>query len=118
MSRRIVLEEPEQSDNERSKTMGFAAHKEQYDAIQAVNEVVTDESTNVAMPRRQRRLLYDMEDALARASEALGLFMDEAYGRVAEYRQWGIREGWVDPETDEEWDYERSIRALFSSDAR
>lgn len=90
--------------------MGFPAHKEQYDAIQAVNEVVTDESTNVAMPRRQRRLLYDVEDALARASEALGLFMDEAYGRVAEYRQWGIREGWVDPETDEERDYERSIR--------
>jgi hypothetical protein len=91
--------------------MGFAAAKEWLDRIETIMEAANDQTTNDSMSRRHRGFLYDMEDFLDRAKDSLLSYMDGAFGEVEEYRQWGMREGWFDPETDKDFEYADSLPA-------
>lgn len=64
----------------------------------------------LALKRRTREYLFQVEDKLDEAIEFMHDVMEAEFSDHPGYRRWGMKEGWIEPETDEEfaW-YEENV---------
>lgn len=72
--------------------------------------MVKEANNQLPLDRRTRERLFLIEDRLDDAINVWHDMMDDLFSDHPGYRRWGMKEGWIDPRTEEEeqW-YEENV---------
>lgn len=80
----------------------FEHNHHMINTIKLAANAVKVASVGLPLRRRTREFLFQIEDRLDEAIEFYHDLMQDLFSDDPGYRKWGMKEGWLDPETEEE----------------